>query len=80
MQVEQKVTEHQRVILDIVKDQVDELRQLKPQANDLCNDLELLPESSYTSYSEWMKIIFAIANTSEIYYPIALWFSPEMSR
>lgn len=63
--------------LDIVKDQVDELRQLKPQANDLCNDLELLPESSYTSYSEWMKIIFAIANTSEIYYPIALWFSQK---
>lgn len=61
--------------LNVTELEVQELRMNKTQADMLCRLLDLLPEETYEKYDQWRDIIFAIANTNELYYPIAKWFS-----
>ncbi len=39
--------------------------------------LALLPEQYYIDYAKWRDVIFALANTSSTYRPLAEWFSQK---
>ena len=46
-----------------------------PEARYLHQILDLLDTSYYTDRNKWRDVIFALANTSETYKPLAEWFS-----
>ena len=48
-----------------------------PKARYFHQLLDLLDESYYTERNKWRNVIFALANTSEQYRPLAEWFSQK---
>lgn len=46
-----------------------------PQARYLHQLLDLLDDSYHTDRNKWRNVVFALANTSEAYKPLAEWFS-----
>lgn len=46
-----------------------------PEARHLHQVLDLLDASYYSDRNKWRNVIFALANTSETYKPLAEWFS-----
>ncbi|GFR91252.1 BA71V-C962R, partial [Elysia marginata] len=46
-----------------------------PEARYLHQMLDLLDETFYTERNKWRDVIYALANTSESYKPLAEWFS-----
>jgi phage/plasmid-associated DNA primase len=46
-----------------------------PEARYLHQVLDLLDESYYTDRNKWRDVIYALANTSDTYKPLAEWFS-----
>lgn len=48
-----------------------------PEARYLHQILDLLDESYWTERNKWRDVVFALANTSETYKPLAEWFSQK---
>jgi phage/plasmid-associated DNA primase len=48
-----------------------------PEASYLHGLLDILDSSYYTDRNKWRNVIYALANTSEQYKPLAIWFSQK---
>jgi phage/plasmid-associated DNA primase len=48
-----------------------------PEARHLHQILDLLSPAYYTQRNLWRNVVFALANTSDQYYPLAEWFSQK---
>lgn len=62
---------------DSINNSLSTLTMHNPEAEYLYNLLDILPEEYYTDRNKWRNVIYALANTSDQYKPLAIWFSQK---